>query len=80
MRIIFPALILILNFSILFAQGWIPEVRENVPLDSIRLSDPAILADEKTQTYYMTGTGGLALGKQGFAEVDGSIQGYRNRS
>lgn len=36
-----------------------PEVRHNVPLDSIYLSDPAILADEATQTYYMTGTGGL---------------------
>lgn len=31
--------------------------RENVPLDSIVLSDPAILAD-KTNMYYMTGTGG----------------------
>jgi hypothetical protein len=59
MRMIFSALILILNFSTVFAQGWIPEFREDVPLDSIRLSDPAILADEKTQTYYMTGTGGL---------------------
>lgn len=28
------------------------------PLDSIRLSDPFILADRKTATYYMTGTGG----------------------
>jgi len=27
-------------------------------LDSIRLSDPFILADSATQTYYMTGTGG----------------------
>ena len=27
--------------------------------DSIILSDPCILADEGTQTYYMTGTGGL---------------------
>ena len=34
-------------------------VRENVPLDSIRLSDPAILADKSTHMYYMTGTGGL---------------------
>ncbi len=32
--------------------------RENVPLDSIVLSDPAILADKKTNMYYMTGTGG----------------------
>lgn len=34
------------------------EVR-TVPMDSIVLSDPAILADSATQTYYMTGTGGL---------------------
>lgn len=34
-------------------------VRENVPLDSIRLSDPCILADQKTGMYYMTGTGGM---------------------
>ena len=34
-------------------------VRQNVPLDSIRLSDPAILADQKTKMYYMTGTGGM---------------------
>lgn len=33
--------------------------RENVPLDSIVLSDPAILADSTTNMYYMTGTGGL---------------------
>lgn len=32
--------------------------RENIPLDSIRLSDPAILADDKTKMYYMTGTRG----------------------
>ncbi len=29
------------------------------PIDSIRLSDPFILADKATHTYYMTGTGGL---------------------
>ncbi len=33
--------------------------RINVPLDSIVLSDPCILADKATMTYYMTGTGGL---------------------
>ena len=32
--------------------------REHVPLDSIMLSDPFILADRKTNMYYMTGTGG----------------------
>lgn len=32
---------------------------KNIPLDSIRLSDPCVLADAKTAMYYMTGTGGL---------------------
>lgn len=35
------------------------EVRHDVPLDSIQLSAPAILADQKTKMYYMTGTGGM---------------------
>jgi beta-xylosidase len=34
-------------------------LRTNIPLDSIRLSDPFILADKKTNQYYMTGTGGM---------------------
>jgi beta-xylosidase len=34
-------------------------IREDIPLDSIRLSDPFILADKSTNLYYMTGTGGL---------------------
>ncbi len=34
-------------------------VRQNVPTDSIRLSDPAVLADRQTKMYYMTGTGGM---------------------
>ncbi len=32
--------------------------REHISLDSIVLSDPFILADKKTNMYYMTGTGG----------------------
>lgn len=36
-----------------------PRLRTNVPLDSILLSDPFIMADTKTQMYYMTGTGGM---------------------
>lgn len=31
-----------------FAQNRLPEIRENIPLDSIRLSDPCILADSET--------------------------------
>lgn len=34
-------------------------VKKDIPLDSIVLSDPAILADRKTSMYYMTGTGGM---------------------
>ncbi|QKZ13704.1 glycoside hydrolase family 43 protein [Spirosoma sp. KUDC1026] len=40
-------------------ENRVPTFRKNVPLDSIRLSDPFILADKKTNTYYMTGTGGM---------------------
>ncbi len=36
---------------------YVAEAR-TVPRDSVRLSDPAILADSATGTYYMTGTGG----------------------
>ena len=35
------------------------KLRKNVPVDSIVLSDPFILADKKTKLYYMTGTGGM---------------------
>ncbi|GEO05723.1 endo-1,4-beta-xylanase [Adhaeribacter aerolatus] len=40
-------------------ESRVREVRKNVPLDSIVLSDPFILADQKTKMYYMTGTGGM---------------------
>ena len=33
--------------------------RQHIPIDSIYLSDPFILADAPTGMYYMTGTGGL---------------------
>ena len=36
-----------------------PHFRTGIPMDSIILSDPCILADRKTSMYYMTGTGGL---------------------
>jgi beta-xylosidase len=41
------------------AQNRDTSLKTGIPLDSIRLSDPFILADKKTATYYMTGTGGL---------------------
>ncbi len=45
-------------FGLVAQNRGIP-VRQNIPLDSIRLSDPCILADQKSNMYYMTGTGGL---------------------
>ncbi|WP_295128459.1 glycoside hydrolase family 43 protein [uncultured Chitinophaga sp.] len=49
-----------LLFSTLaFAQQRNPVTVRTVPLDSIRLSDPFILADKKSDQYYMTGTGGM---------------------
>ncbi len=42
-----------------YAQQHKPTIKENIPLDSIILSDPCILADKATQMYYMTGTGGF---------------------
>ncbi len=61
MKKAFSTLILLLSLTAGCAQRaqWPPEVKEGIPLDSIRLSDPCILADSATQTYYMTGTGGL---------------------
>jgi beta-xylosidase len=52
-------LFVIVNLTPVFSQRWERKLREDVPLDSIRLSDPCILADKKTSIYYMTGTGGL---------------------
>ncbi len=43
----------------------------NIPLDSIRLSDPFILADSATNTYYLTGTGGLMWKSKDLKSWDG---------
>ncbi len=52
-------LFIVFNLTPVFSQKRKQEVvRENIPLDSIRLSDPFILADKNTSMYYMTGTGG----------------------
>ena len=59
MKRILTALLMSLSLASIFSQGRMPVVKENIPLDSIYLSDPCILADKSTATYYMTGTGGL---------------------
>ncbi len=60
MKKLWLSLIICLCVSLsLSAQRRPQQPRMNVPLDSIRLSDPCILADKATQMYYMTGTGGM---------------------
>lgn len=46
-------------------------VRMDVPLDSIHLSDPFVLADRNTRTYYMTGTGGMMWKSKDLAKWEG---------
>ena len=43
----------------------------DIPLDSIRLSDPCILADKATGMYYMTGTRGLLWKSRDLARWEG---------
>ncbi|MBS2098019.1 glycoside hydrolase family 43 protein [Carboxylicivirga linearis] len=56
MKKLFVLSLLLISVFNLSAQR--NKIRQNVPLDSIVLSDPFILADEASQMYYMTGTGG----------------------
>lgn len=58
-RFVFVLLLCALCIPNISSQRRFPVVKENIPLDSIRLSDPAILADHNTSMYYMTGTGGM---------------------
>jgi beta-xylosidase len=71
----FPLLYFLLIFSItLFAQQKTIIPRKNIPLDSIQLSDPFILADSKTAMYYMTGTGGMLWKSKDLKLWDGPFQ------
>ena len=45
--------------------------QDNVPLDSIQLSDPFVFAHAKSQTYYMTGTGGMVWKSKDLATWSG---------
>ncbi|MBQ5380488.1 MAG: family 43 glycosylhydrolase [Paraprevotella sp.] len=58
MKRFFNICILMTVCACLMGQGRSNRLRTNIPLDSIVLSDPCILADRATMTYYMTGTGG----------------------
>jgi hypothetical protein len=61
MRNVLPAILLLLFFvpDLVAQQNRQPAVRTQIPLDSIVLSDPFILADKPSGMYYMTGTGGM---------------------
>lgn len=69
----FNLIVIILAVNVLnaFSQTKHRTYRENIPLDSIRLSDPAILADKNTKMYYMTGTGGLLWKSKDLAKWSG---------
>jgi len=69
-------LLLATTFYILpaFCQRRDTVVKVDIPLDSIRLSDPFILADKKTATYYMTGTGGLLWKSKDLKKWTGPFQ------
>src|SRR5690606_33545738 len=58
MKRTYLTLLVSLIVSALYANLYQQPIRTDVPLDSIRLSDPFILADKRTNMYYMTGTGG----------------------
>lgn len=71
----FSLLYFLLIFSITaFAQQRVNIPRKDVPLDSIQLSDPCILADAKTTMYYMTGTGGMLWKSKDLKLWDGPFQ------
>lgn len=75
MKKFFSFLHFLLIFPItLFAQQRTYTPRKDVPLDSIQLSDPCILADSKTAMYYMTGTGGLLWKSKDLKLWDGPFQ------
>lgn len=46
-------------------------IRHDVPRDSIVLSDPAVIADPETDTYYMTGTSGVLWKSKDLDRWDG---------
>lgn len=69
------SLILFLSaYSFTYAQSRTPRIRKNVPTDSIRLSDPFVLADKATKTYYMTGTGGMMWKSKDLKRWEGPFQ------
>lgn len=61
-------------FALQAQESKVPEIRMNVVLDSIVLSDPFILTDPETKRYYMTGTGGILWKSKDLKLWDGPYQ------
>lgn len=70
-RFLTALLLLVVVPHVAMAQPRPMALRHDVPLDSIFLSDPFVLADRSTKTYYMTGTGGLMWKSKDLATWDG---------
>lgn len=69
------SLVVLLSSYISVAQDLKPnEIKKDIPLDSIVLSDPFILADHKTNMYYMTGTGGKLWKSKNLRSWEGPFQ------
>ncbi len=73
MKKLLLAIVLMLCVCFVNAQT-VRKVRTHVPLDSIVLSDPCILADRATMTYYMTGTGGMLWKSKDLKYWDGPFR------
>lgn len=76
---ILPLLLLPLLPGRAAAQDYSGQLKpaDGVPLDSIQLSDPFILADRATRTYYMTGTGGMLWKSKDLASWSGPYLPFR---
>jgi len=62
---------LLFSLVVTAQEATLHEIKKNVPLDSILLSDPFILADHKTSMYYMTGTSGMVWKSKNLKYWDG---------
>ena len=74
LKLLCLALLIAVNLTPAFSQKKKIVSKDNVPLDSIRLSDPFIIADKRTATYYMTGTGGLLWKSKDLAKWSGPYE------
>lgn len=76
---LFPALATLFLSTMATAQDYDGRqaLRHQVPLSDIIMSDPFVLADSASQTYYMTGTGGMMWTSKDLALWDGPYMPFR---